>query len=226
VQVNVFASSLRFELRIQRPNAGRHFITRWPCAKVIDVPPCLRRRRPVVIHGYPQAGNPFVLDHCLPHLVRRVIGLVPADKYVVQEMIVSCFDHLKTGYLRGMRFEIGGGAFGVEPGDKKAGKEVMHESGAFRSVLQPLVGQEKVIIDQKRAMIHLQEHLGAIIMQQISAHPRALRHPVEPDSQPATVNPVALDQYILGAQELDSGVIRTGEPIAKGNIMDRVSRNR
>ena len=110
----------------------------------------------------------------------------------------------------------------VHAGDALAG----HHDGGLR--------KEDVVVDQGRAVPHLDEHVrvehgapglsdplrAVVVVHQVLGDPRALGLPVAPHAHDAMVDMVAADRHVDGRVELDPGGLRAAQLLGVADVVD------
>ena len=119
--------------------------------------------------------------------------------------------------------------------------QIVHEGESLRRDLRGALGQEEVVVHQRRPMADLNEdilpksahllliqlavHGQRVVMEQVSGHPGSLRLPVEPDAAGAVMNMVVPEHHVDRRMHLDAADLRAGKILPDVDPVDVVILN-
>ena len=84
------------------------------------------------------------------------------------------------------------------PDGHRSADQVVHIRPAAARIQDASCGEQYIVVDEHRAMVHLDHQIVAVAMQEVAGQPCALAHPVDPDAAPVrtAVNMILTDNDI------------------------------
>ena len=179
----------------------------------------------------------------------RMLDRILLDHDVVIHPVVAVEDGHETGDLRAVADMVGRKAglplavddavhAGVDQGEG-AQHQIVHRGDALAGNRDVHLRQHDVVVDQGRAVAHLDEHVrrehGAltrlnafrahVVMEQIPGHPGALGLPVQPDAFDAVMDVIPADGHVDGGVQLDARGFRAAQLGGGADMMDMAVLN-
>ena len=155
-------------------------------------------------------------------------GLLPhrGEEQVADVAVIPTTDGGVTGRLGGVRQVVGRRALD----DRLVGNHTEHEVvnvGATLGVsLQGHVRGEDVVVHHVGAVADLDEQVAGVVLEDVAGHARALRLPVQPDTQRALLNEVVPDHRVQGRVQLDTRDLVAVELVLGRDVVDVVVLDR